>query len=47
MFDNQKKKQFFVFKNKKQGIFREYILIIFTCFLKIVLKNNYTNMKNG
>ena len=36
MFDNRKIEYFF----------KKYFLIIFTCFLKIILKNNYINIKN-
>ena len=35
---------FFVLKNRKHSIFGKYLLVVFTHFLRIVLKNNYTNM---
>ena len=38
---------FFVLKNEKYGVFIKHLLIIkyyFYFFLRIVLKNNYTNM---
>ena len=39
-------KQFFVFKSIKHGILEKYLLVVFTCFLRVVLKNNYRNMEN-
>ena len=45
MFDNQKFVfYFFVLKNKKIKYFHTTFLVVFIYFLKIVLKNNYTNM---
>ena len=37
---------FFVLIKGKHDIFIKPFSIVFTCFLKVVLKNNYTNMKN-
>ena len=38
----KKKKQSFVPENKKQST----LLVVFTRFLTVVLKNNYTNVEN-
>ena len=38
----KKKKQSFVLENKKQST----LLVVFTRFLTVVLKNNYTNVEN-
>ena len=35
-----------ILKNGKHSVYREYILVVFTCFVRAVLKNNSTNMKN-
>ena len=46
MFNYQKaENNFFVFRNWKWDVFKKYILFIFSYFLKIILKNNYTNIK--
>ena len=45
MFNNQKTKNGFLFLKIKKLIFSNDILVIFICFLMIVLKNNYTNIK--
>ena len=37
---------FYVFNNKKYSVFRKYFLVVFTCFLKTVLRNNYTTVYN-
>ena len=41
MVDNHK--LFFVIR-KQHGVFKEYILVIFDCFFRAILKNNYTNI---
>ena len=46
IFDNQKIENEFLFlKTIYIYIFKEQILVVFTCFLIIVLKNNHTNVK--
>ena len=54
MLSNKKTENCFMFlkakkekEKEKKEYFKKYILIVFACFLKIVLKNNYTNMKNN
>ena len=47
MFDTKKQKTiFFVLKIRKHDVFKEFFLVIFTYFVRLVLKNNYTNIKN-
>ena len=47
MFDNEKtENNFFVLKIRKHDVFKEFFLVIFTYFVRLVLKNNYTNIKN-
>ena len=42
---------FSAFRNRKHGVFIDNIfqlfLVIFTCFFRVVLKNNYTNIYIG
>ena len=50
MFGNCFQKQSSILQRKKKGggkvclTIRKYLLIVFTCFFMIILKNNYTNM---
>ena len=47
MFSNQKMENSFLFLKIENKIFSlEHILVVFTCFVRIVFKNNYTNMEN-
>ena len=50
MFDNKKLFSIFYIKNRKQCIFKEYLLVVFFYyfyfFLKVVLRNNYTKIYN-
>ena len=47
MFSNQKMENSFLFlKIENKIFFLEHILVVFTCFVRIVFKNNYTNMEN-
>ena len=34
-------------KTKNMIILKKRILVVFTCFLRVILKNNYTNMENN
>ena len=48
MFDNKKLYILFsIFKNKKQSVFKDHLLVIlcyFHLFLRVVLRNNYIKM---
>ena len=44
-FDNQK--LFSVFKNKNKIFSDKKFLVVFNCFLKVILKNNYTSIYNN
>ena len=44
MFDNQLKKKI-LFLKTKNNIFKKHHLIVLSCFLNIILKNNYTNYR--
>ena len=45
MFDNEKVVFYFLFLLTKNKVFiREYCLVVFNYFLRVVYKNNYTNM---
>ena len=43
---DEKKNIFFVIKNKKQGVLKKHILVAFTCFMRTVLINNYSNVED-
>ena len=34
---------FFVLKTENNGSFKKHLLIVFICFMKIILKNHYIN----
>ena len=47
MFNNQKYFLFSILKNIKYSVFIGHFLIafyFFICFLRVILRNNYTNM---
>ena len=46
MFHNKKIENNFILSKIENMMFSNNILVIFTCFLRIIFKNNYTNIKN-
>ena len=42
--ENQKLFFMLCSKNKKYDVFKKYLLVIFTCFLRDIFKNSYKNI---